>query len=165
MSFLQSASEVSGRSRLSAPRGLGSFLAVGVAGLVTDLGLLFLLERAGLPLAVGRAISLPVATLVTWLLNRRFTFAASGRKPTGEAIRYAAVAFAAQSVNYVAALALAGVLRGTPHLTVAILHVAPRMPHAIDMLAAFAGAVIATLFSYTGQRYFTFADAGRGASE
>ena len=159
MSLISSASAASGRPRLSAPRGLGAFLAVGVAGLVVDLGLLFLLERAGLPLAGARAVSLPCATLVTWLLNRRHTFARSGRKAHHEALRYAAVALAAQSVNYVAALAIAGVLRGTPHLAVMILALAPRASHAIDLLAAFAGAVIATLFSYTGQRYFTFADA------
>ncbi len=158
MSFIQSASAASGRSRIAAPRGLFAFLAVGVVGLAVDLGLLFVLERAGLPLAGARAISLPVATLATWLLNRRHTFASSGRKAHHEALRYAAVAAAAQSVNYVAALAIASVLRGEPHLAVVVLSLAHHMPHAIDMLSAFIGAVIATLFSYTGQRFFTFGD-------
>lgn len=165
MSFLQSASEPQGGPRLAAPRGLLPFLAVGVAGLVVDLGIVFLLERAGLPLAGARAVSLPVATLVTWLLNRRFTFRASGRKAHHEAARYAGVAFAAQSVNYVAALAIAAVLHGAPRLAVLVLSLVPHLPHALDMLAAFTGAVIATLFSYTGQRFFTFADAGRGAAQ
>ncbi|MBE7219096.1 MAG: GtrA family protein [Caulobacteraceae bacterium] len=159
MSFIQSASEASARPRLAAPRGLFAFLAVGVVGLVVDLGLLFVLERAGLPLAIARAVSLPAATLVTWLLNRRHTFASSGRKAHHEALRYAAVAAAAQSVNYVAALAIASILRSEPHLAVAVLSLTRHMPHAIDMVSAFTGAVIATLFSYTGQRFFTFGDA------
>lgn len=164
MSMTQSASVAAGGGRPSAPRGLLAFLAVGVAGLVVDLGLVFLLERAGLPLAGARAVSLPAATLATWLLNRRHTFASSGRKAHHEALRYAAVALAAQSVNYVAALAIAHVLRGAPHLTVLAMSLAPRLPHAIDLMSAFAGAVIATLFSYTGQRYFTFADARPAAA-
>ena len=163
MSFIESASAGTGRLRVSAPRGLAAFLLVGVVGLMVDLGIVWGLERAGLPLAGARAVSLPVATLVTWLLNRRLTFARSGRRAHHEALRYGAVALAAQSVNYVAALAIASVLKGAPHLAVAVLAVAPHTPHVLDLLAAFCGAVIATLFSYTGQRWFTFADASRGA--
>ena len=51
----------------------------------------------------------------------------------------------AQSVNYVVSLAAAGVL--------------PHMPHIVD---GFIGSVVATLFSYSGQRFFTFARAERG---
>ncbi len=162
MSFLPSASASSGRLRLAAPKGLSAFLAVGVAGLVVDLGLLWMLERAGLPLAGARAISLPAATLVTWALNRRLTFARSGRKAHHEAARYAAVALVAQSVNYVAALAVSGVLQRAPHLASLVLGAAGRAPHARDMAAAFFGAVVATLFSYTGQRFFTFGAPERG---
>jgi len=50
------------------------------------------------------------------------------------------VAGVAQSVNYVVSLGVASVL--------------PQLIHQID---AFIGAVAATLFSYSGQRFFTFA--------
>lgn len=162
MSFLPSVSAPTGRLRAVAPKSLGLFLAVGVAGLAVDLGLLWVLEHMGLPLAGARAISLPAATAVTWALNRRLTFARSGRKAHHEALRYALVALIAQSVNYVAALAVASVLARAPHLALLVLGGAAHAPHARDMAAAFFGAVVATLFSYTGQRFFTFGGAERG---
>ena len=136
-----------GRARLAAgplrlPAGLVAFLGVGVVGLLTDLSILWTLEHAGLPMWAARAVSLTVATLVTWALNRRHTFASSGRSAHHEALRYAGVALVAQSVNYLAGLSLAAAL--------------PHLPHTA---CAFAGAVVATLFSYTGQRFFTFARA------
>ena len=100
----------------------------------------------GLPLWGARAISLPTATLTTWILNRLHTFKGSGRAAHQEAIRYFVVAGIAQSVNYVAALGLTDVIQHVPHV-----------------VAAFIGSVIATLFSYTGQRFFTFAPAGADA--
>ena len=132
------------RLRLAVPRALFSFLSVGVLGLVTDLGILWLAERVGLPLWAARAVSLPLATTVTWTLNRRHTFGSSGLSAHQEALRYFAVAGVAQSVNYVVGLGVADVVPHIPHL-----------------VAAFIGSVVATLFSYSGQRFFTFARAER----
>ncbi len=132
------------RLRLAMPRALFSFLSVGVLGLVTDLGILWLAERFGLPLWAARAISLPLATTVTWTLNRRHTFGSSGLAAHHEAMRYFAVAAVAQSVNYVVGLGVADI-----------------MPHIPHLVAAFIGSVVATLFSYSGQRFFTFARAER----
>lgn len=131
------------RFGLVLPATLIAFLGVGMTGLAVNLATLEVLEKlahASLPVALG--VSLVVATAVTWALNRRVTFTASGRKPHHEALRYFAVALVAQGVNYAAVLTIAAVL--------------PHIPHVID---AVAGAVIATLFSYTGQRFFTFAPA------
>ena len=122
-----------------APRGLIRFLVVGVGGLAVDVAVLGLLERQGVGHEWARAASLALATLVTWALNRQFTFGESGRKARTELGRYAVVALVAQSVNYAVFL---GVCAAFPHL-----------PHA---LAAVFGAVVATGFSYTGQRFFTF---------
>ena len=135
---------VLGRLRLAVPRGLFSFLSVGVLGLTTDLGILWFAERMGLPLWAARAVSLPLATFVTWTLNRKHTFGSSGLKAHHEAMRYLAVAAVAQSVNYVVGLGVADI-----------------MPHIPHLVAAFIGSVVATLFSYSGQRYFTFARAER----
>ncbi len=134
-----------GRFGMAVPRGLFSFLSVGVLGLTTDLAILWFSERMGLPLWAARAVSLPLATLVTWTLNRRHTFGDSGLRAHQEAIRYFAVAAVAQTVNYFVSL---GVQQAAPHL-----------PHVVD---AFLGSVVATLFSYTGQRFFTFGRADRG---
>ncbi len=132
------------RLRLAIPRALFSFLSVGVLGLTTDLFILWAGERLGLPLWAARAVSLPLATSVTWTLNRRHTFGSSGLAAHHEALRYFAVAAVAQSVNYVVGLGVADIVPHIPHL-----------------VAAFVGSVVATLFSYSGQRFFTFARAER----
>lgn len=129
------------------PLGLLRFLLVGVGGLMVDIGVLILLESFGLHKAVARAASLGVATLATWALNRQFTFGESGRRKHREFGRYALVAAVAQSVNYLAFLGISDLL--------------PHWPHAA---VAFIGAVLATAFSYTGQRFFTFAPEGGLAS-
>jgi putative flippase GtrA len=120
------------------PKGLPQFLAIGVCGLATDVSVLWLMERAGASPHVGRAISLTLATVLTWTLNRRYTFGPS-KKRSLELGRYALVALVAQGFNY---LIFLGLLRTLPWLS-----------HSI---AAVIGAVSATALSYTGQRFFTF---------
>ena len=128
------------RVRRLAPTRLIRFLCVGMAGLAVDQASLAIFDQAGLPFYIARAAAIAVATGVTWQLNRRFTFANTGRAAHHEAGRYFAVAALAQSVNYGVSLFVNAQ--------------APHWPHA---LAAFIGAVAATTFSYSGQRYFTFA--------
>ncbi len=74
------------------PRGLIRFLIVGCSGLVVDISVLGLLEHAGLHKAWARAISLALATVFTWVLNRYFTFGGGGRSAGAEFGRYAVVA-------------------------------------------------------------------------
>ncbi len=64
------------------------------------------LYNASLSMEVARAVSLALATLVTWFLNRLFTFDPSGRDPLRELVRYVAVAIVAQGFNYGLFLAL-----------------------------------------------------------
>jgi putative flippase GtrA len=129
-------------ARLAAftPKGLAKFLSVGLLGLATDLTVLWLLERQGVSHQVARAVSLCVATVVTWSLNRRVTFAATGRTPIFELARYFTVALLAQGINYTVFLE--------------VVQLEPRLPHT---LAAIVGAAVATGFSYSGQRFVTFA--------
>jgi putative flippase GtrA len=124
---------------LPIPPDFHRFLAVGVGGLIVDQASLFGLEQAGIGFLVARALAILVATFVTWVLNRRFTFGKSGRAAHHEALRYFGVALAAQSVNYA--------------VSVVVHTLQPKLPHA---LAAFVGAISATVFSYSGQRFFTF---------
>jgi putative flippase GtrA len=139
-----------------APKGLAAFLSVGVTGLAIHMALVGALVRLFAGLAAGAHkvpaaqagadrsaawwIALAAATFVTWRLNRRFTFAASGRASGGEVWRYILVTLVSQGISF-SVFKLVGAL----------------LPWFPASLAVLPGAVVATLFSYTGQRYFTFA--------
>ena len=118
---------------------LPRFLAVGSLGLGSDALVFSACSAAGAGDAVARIVSLSLATMLTWRLNRRFTFEASGRQPHSEAARYAAVALCAQAFNLVVFLALRGL--------------APAVP---ALLASAFSAVLAAGFSFTGQSLLTF---------
>ena len=121
-------------------RPLIRFVMVGSAGLTTDMAVFHLMTAAGLHPFVARFISLAVATVLTWRLNRHFTFGASGRHQAEEGLRYALVTLMAQGVNY---------------LTFAVLITGPLADH--KSLAILVGAGIAALFSFTGHSLFSFA--------
>lgn len=119
---------------------LARFLAIGVAGLSVDVLCFTLLHDAGLSRAAARAVSLSVATALTWTLNRSFTFPSTGRRKRIEIVRYAAVVALSQGFSYGAFLILSALA-----------------PHLPPVLPLFIGAVAATGFSFGGQRLFTFA--------
>ena len=116
------------------------FLAVGCAGLGTDGAIFMLLHTIGAERPVSRAVSLAAATCVTWAINRRITFARTGRRPTFELGRYGLVALVAQGFNYGLFLGLSSAL-----------------PAAHPLLLIVFCAACAAGFSYGGQRLFTFA--------
>jgi putative flippase GtrA len=118
------------------------FLAVGLIGLSTDTLVYMALFRNGVPVALARGLSLGVATLVTWQLNRRFTFDPSRRHALQEAVRYTSVALIAQGMNY--------------GLFLIIVAAVPGLFHPIAILISSA---CATVFSFTGQYLFTFVPA------
>ena len=115
------------------------FLGVGGLGLITDLAIFTLVIAHGPQPLLARLVSLAIATLVTWRLNRALTFDCSGRRPSDEALRYAAVALFAQAISYAVFAAL-------------IVTVFARPPQ----LAVLIGAAAGTLVSYTGQTLLTF---------
>ena len=115
------------------------FLGVGGLGLVTDLAVFTAVIEHGVPPLAARLVSLAVATLITWRLNRALTFDLSGRRPADEAMRYATVATLAQAVSYaIFAVLVVTVFRAIPQLAV--------------LLGAAAGAIV----SYLGQALFAF---------
>lgn len=118
---------------------LTRFLMVGCAGLVLDAGLFSALAFEGVPEPLARAVSLGAATFLTWRLNRRFTFGNSRRLQPFEGGWYVAVALCAQSLSYLIFLTLRGLV--------------PELP---ALAALLTGAVAATAFSYSGQRFLTF---------
>jgi putative flippase GtrA len=116
------------------------FLVVGGVGLLVDLSVFTLIAEHGAHPLIARVGSLAVATLLTWRLNRAFTFAHSGRHPGEEAMRCIAVAMVAQATSYAVFAALV--------LTVA---------GGLAQAAVVAGAAAGALISYGGYRLFAFA--------
>ncbi|BCJ92371.1 hypothetical protein IZ6_31060 [Terrihabitans soli] len=118
---------------------LTRFLMVGGAGLILDAGLFSLLAYEGVPEPLARAASLGAATFLTWRLNRRFTFGDSHRLQPFEGSWYVAVALGAQGLSYLIFLTLRGITPDLPALGALLI-----------------GAITATAFSYSGQRFLTF---------
>jgi putative flippase GtrA len=116
------------------------FIVVGGIGLVTDLGVFTAIAMyVQSPLAV-RLVSLAVATVVTWRLNRAFTFARSHRAQHEEAVRYAIVTAVVQGTSYAIFAVLVLTMLGS-------------LPQAALMCGAAVGAFV----SYNGHRLFAFA--------
>jgi len=77
------------------------FAIVGGIGFTVDAALLsLLLWTTALGPYWARLISIAVATTVTWLCNRRLTFAPSGRSLLSEGTRYGGVGITSSVVNY-----------------------------------------------------------------
>ncbi len=128
------------RAQLTAEFWRGArFACIGCAGLATDSTIFTSLHDDGTSRAAARALSLLVATALTWSLNRWITFHRSGRHPTHELGRYALVALCAQGFNYVLFLVLGGML-----------------PAVTPLLLILVCAIAAAGISYSGQRLFTF---------
>ncbi|HEY7248479.1 MAG TPA: GtrA family protein [Xanthobacteraceae bacterium] len=116
------------------------FLAVGGIGLAADLVLFTLMLIGGVaPLGAGFA-ALVAATILTWRLNRAFTFNSSGRAKSHEAMRYAVVTTVAQSTSYLV-------------FAVLVSSVLAPVPQAAILVGAACGAIV----SYNGHRLFAFA--------
>jgi putative flippase GtrA len=115
------------------------FLGVGGLGLITDLGTFTVVLALGPHPLAARVVSLAMATLVTWRLNRALTFDASGRRSSDEATRYALVTLVAQGMSYaIFAILLLTKLASIPQVALLI------------------GAVGAAFISYNGHRLFAF---------
>lgn len=123
------------------------FLGVGAIGFIIDSSTFAILDLAGLVPAVSRALSIGLATLVVWLLNRRFTFARSGRRSAVEGSLYAAVAFTAQGLSYAVFLVL--------------IYAVPDVPRAVSFVF---GCGIGAVVGFAGHHLLTFAPALRPAS-
>jgi putative flippase GtrA len=124
------------------------FFGVGTVGLLTDLSIFTIIARHGFDPLLVRLLSLSCATVVTWRLNRAFTFDRSGRHQGHEAMRYAIVTTTAQGTSYVVfAILVLTVLGG------------------LSQVALLIGAAVGAIISYNGHRLFAFAPRRRvGAS-
>jgi len=77
------------------------FAIVGAIGFGVDAGgLALLLAETPLGPFVSRVISIALAMVATWMLNRAFTFGPSDRSVAEEGARYGAVAIAVAGFNW-----------------------------------------------------------------
>ena len=77
------------------------FAAVGTLGFVVDAGCLYLALAFGFGYYSGRVFSFLAAVLVTWQINRRFTFAVRAGEPLHvEGLRYLMAMLGGGAVNY-----------------------------------------------------------------
>jgi putative flippase GtrA len=116
------------------------FVIVGATGLVVDLASFTAIVAAAHHPLVVRLVTLTIATIVTWRLNRAFTFTRSNRRQHDEAMRYAMVTALAQGTSYAVFAAL-------------LLTVFAWLPQA----ALMTGAAVAAFVSYNGHRLLSFA--------
>jgi putative flippase GtrA len=130
------------RSRALAQRlpRLLRFPIIGGLGLAADIVLFTVIAMHGVHSLLAGFLALAGATVLTWRVNRAFTFERSGRRQREGAWRYAAVTAAAQSTSY----AVFAVLVSTALAA---------LPQAAIVVGAAAGALI----SYNGHRLFAFA--------
>jgi putative flippase GtrA len=78
------------------------FVLTGGIGFLADAGVLaVLIHAAGLDPFTARLIAIAFALIVTWLINRNFTFGKSRHSPGGEALRYGGVGVAGSFFNYI----------------------------------------------------------------
>ena len=119
---------------------LFSFAAAGGSGFVVDMSVLFvLLSVTPLGPFLARIVSIACAMTTNFLINRTFTFGASGRSLVEEGVRYSSVGLIGAGLNYAiyAALLLA-------------------IPGFSPFWATFIAVVIVAVFSYVGYSRFVF---------
>jgi putative flippase GtrA len=125
---------------MTGARHWGGFLLAGTAAYLVDSAVLMLLSHGlGLPVLVARLVAISVAMVVSWLINRRITFAAVEGASLHEFARFAAVSWTAAALNYVIFAGLIVFLPGLhPVLAIAI------------------ASLFAMALSYAGMRFRVF---------
>lgn len=118
------------------------FGGVGAIGFFTDAAGFWFLLSLGVNPFVARAMAFPVAVLVTWWLNRNWTFSTANRaQPRRQLNRYALVQLMGGGVNFAVYSIWLGVL-GTEGWA---------------MLAAFVvGSGVAMVVNFRASRHFAF---------
>ncbi len=119
---------------------LAKFVVAGGVGFAVDAGLLWLLLEAGLPSLPARLLSLALALLTTWRINRRFAFRTEGRGSVGEFAKYLSVGLSTSVLNY---------------LSFAALVVLAQVPPLVALAAA---SLLALTFSFLGYDRFVFGE-------
>lgn len=134
-------SEIQRDGAKTGPGRLFSFAVAGAIGMIVDLSVLRLgIELFGLSPFGARIPAICAAMLTTWLINRNFTFGASGRSIHSEGARYFGVAIIGAVLNYV--------------IYSAILIIAPA--GFLPELATIIAVGVVTVFSFLGYSKIVF---------
>ncbi len=125
------------------------FGLVGGTGFLVDALILQTLLSSGLgePFT-ARIISISLAALVTWRLNRAFTFKSDDVNQTAEGVRYGSIVAISSAVNYL--------------IYASLLLIIPSLPPLWALAVASAGAMC---LSYMGFSRFVFLKTGLAVSE
>ena len=126
------------------------FGAVGIAGLLVDLAVLFVLAPL-LGWYAGRVLSFLAAASATWWLNRRFTFAASATD-AGDADARAALPVWHEYVRYIVSMLGGAVVNYTAYVMTLHFVTAPWAPALGVALGSLAGMSL----NFVAARYFVF---------
>ena len=118
----------------------GAFLLSGATAFLVDAVVtLGLIEFVGIDRLVARFAAILVAMVVAWLLHRRLTFRVSSSPTVREFLRFAAIAWSANAINFLVYL---GILRV--------------WPATLTIVALVIATIIAAVFSYVGFRFGVF---------
>ncbi|MEO1694257.1 MAG: GtrA family protein, partial [Pseudomonadota bacterium] len=79
------------RHGVTAARHLGGLAAAGLLALAVDLAVLVALQALGVHPLAGRVVSIALAMLVSWAINRTVSFAVEAPPTVNEFARFAAV--------------------------------------------------------------------------
>jgi putative flippase GtrA len=116
------------------------FAAIGVVGLLVDVAVLYCALALGSGPHPGRAVSFLAAVLVTWRLNRRYTFAPAG-SPWTEWWRYLGAMSGGALLNL-----------GAYMLALWLLPAAPWVPAAAVAIGSLAGMAL----NFVGAKFLVF---------
>ncbi len=119
------------------------YLVVGGIGFVVDAGVLWLMVRAGANPWAARLVSFPAAVLVTWWLNRVWTFQSREASPGREASTYFLVQIVGALTNFAVYSAVLAVI-------------APTAANAVLALAA--GSAVGLVVNFAGAKLLVFAE-------
>lgn len=128
-------------ARLRGARSFWRFALIGGAGFFVDLATLYLALFAGMDRISGRVPAFLAAATVTWWLNRRFNFGASGRSPLAEWASFLGANAFGQMVNF-----------ATYALVIVLLPPWPWTP----AIGVAAGAVAGLVLNYRASRTVVF---------
>lgn len=121
-------------------RHYGGFVLAGVSALAIDAAVLTLLMTVfGWSPFAARVVSIAIAMVASWLINRTVTFAVQSPPTLAEFARFAAVSWLAQAVNYAVFAAILLVRPGTAPIG-----------------ALVAASLVAMVVAYVGFRFGVF---------
>lgn len=144
----QAAARLRARGLLGGGAGVPSFAVAGSVGFVIDASVAAGMTALGAGPALARLPAISMGLLATFTINRRFTFAPSGRGLIAEFARYVAVSAAGAALNVAAYLVATATLTrgGVPPTIAAVVSVA-------------FGSGVGMVANYLGYRRFAFAPA------